>query len=81
MWIGAVERMHDDAVGRGRRERLEVLGHRLAGDGEAVAVEQPGVEQVLHHDGHAADGVEVGHVELAAGLQVGDVRRREHPPG
>ena len=34
------------AVGRGRVEVGEVLGHRLAGDGEAVAVEQPGVEQL-----------------------------------
>ena len=75
-WIGCVERVHDVAVGRGRIELGEVLGHRLAGDGEAVAVQQPGVEQLLHHDRHAADRVEVGHVVLAVRLHVGDVRRR-----
>jgi hypothetical protein len=46
----------------------EVLGHGLAGDGEAVAVEQAGVEQLLHDDRHAADAVEVGHVYLPWGL-------------
>ena len=54
-WIGSRQRVHDLAVGRRRVEGGEVLGHRLAGDGEAVAVEQPGVEQLLHHDRHAAD--------------------------
>ena len=66
------------AVGRGRVEVGQVLGHGLAGDGEAVAVEQPGVEQLPHHDRHAADAVEVDHVELAVRLRVGDVR---HPRG
>ena len=80
-WIGAVERVDDDAVGRGRVERGEVLGHRLAGDGEAVAVQQAGVEQVLHHHRHAADAVEVGHVELAVRLHVGDVRAPGRRPG
>ena len=43
-----------------------------------VTVQQPGVEELLEHDRHAADAIEVGHVELAAGLHVGDVR---HPGG
>ena len=71
-----VERVHDDAVGRRRVEGGEVLGHRAAGDGEHVTVQQAGVEEVLEHDRHAADAVEVAHVELAARLHVGDVR---HP--
>jgi hypothetical protein len=67
--------VHHHAVGSGGRVELgEVLGHGLAGDGEAVAVQQAGVEQVLQHHRHAADAVEVAHVELAAGLHVGDVR-------
>ncbi len=66
--------MHDIAVGSGRRQRFEVLGDRLAGDGEAVAIEQPGVEQLLHHDLHTPDPVEIGHVVLAVGLHVGKVR-------
>ena len=37
-------------------------------------MEQPGVEQLLHDDLHAADAVEVGHVVLAVRLHVGDVR-------
>ena len=39
--------------------------------------EQAGVEQLAHHDRDAADAVEVGHVEPAVGLGVGDVG---HPP-
>ena len=77
---GRVERVHDDAVGPGRVDRGQVLGDGPAGDGEAVAVEQPGVEEVLHHDRHAADAVEVGHVELAARLHVGDVRHACRDP-
>ena len=73
-WIGCVERVDDDAVGPRRVELGQVLGHRLAGDGQHVAVQQAGVEQVLEHDRHAADAVEVAHVELAARLHVGDVR-------
>ena len=68
------ERVHDLAVGLRRVEVGEVLGHRLAGDGEAVAVEQTGVEQLADHHLHAADAVEVGHVVLAVRLHVGDVR-------
>ena len=36
---------------------LQVLGDGPAGDGDAVAVEQAGVEQHLQHDRHAADAV------------------------
>ena len=72
------QRVDDLAVGRGRVELGQVLGHGPAGDGEAVAVEQPGVEQVLHHDRHAADAVDVDHVVLAVRLGVGDVG---HPRG
>ena len=68
------QRVDDLAVGRRRVELGQVLGHRLAGDGEAVAVEEPGVEQVPHHHGDAADAVDVDHVVLAVRLGVGDVR-------
>ena len=69
-----VQRMDDDTVGTRRIEGGEVLGHRLAGDGERVAVDQPGLEQVTQHDRHSADPIELAHVELAARLHVGDVR-------
>ncbi len=45
----------------GGRDVGEVLGHRLPGDGEAVAVQQTGIQQRAHDDGHAADPVDVGH--------------------
>ena len=68
------EGMDDPTVGSGRVEQFEVLAHGPAGDRHAFAVEQTGIEQVLHHHGHTADSVEVGHMERAAGLHVGDVR-------
>ena len=49
-----------------------VSRHGLAGDGEAVAVEQAGVEQRLHERTDAADGDEFGHEMFAAGLEVGE---------
>src|SRR6056297_1143459 len=69
-----VERVHDDPVRSGRVDLGEVLGHRPAGDGHHVAVQQSGVEQHLEHHRYATDLVEVAHVELAARLHVGDVR-------
>ena len=44
-------------------------GHR-----QAVAVQQPGVEQRLHDHRDAADPVDVVHHEPAERLQVGEVR-------
>ena len=46
----------------------------LPGHGEAVAVEEPCVEQLLHDHRHAAHPVEVDHVVVAVGFGVGDVR-------
>ena len=73
-WIGA-SRGCTTTPSRGRWVELrEVLGHRLAGHRHHVAVQEPGLEQQLEHDRHTADPIEVAHVELAAGLHVGDVR-------
>ena len=58
-----------------RRIRLhvgEILGHRFAGDGQAIAVQQTSVEQHLHQRPNAADGDEFGHQISAARLQVGE---------
>ena len=56
---GAVDRVGqrvDDLAVRVRRGDVgEVLGHRAAGHGERVAVQQPGVEQRLHDHRDAAD--------------------------
>jgi hypothetical protein len=40
----------------------------------AVTVQEVGIEQMLEHHRHAADPIEIDHVELAARLHVGDVR-------
>ena len=69
-----IERVHDHAVRRRGVDGGQVLRDRLAGHGDAVTVEQSCVEEVLHHHRHAADSVEVAHVELAARLHVRDVR-------
>ena len=68
------EGVDDAAVRSGRVEQLEVLTHGPAGDRHALTVEQTRVEQMLQNHGNTADGVEIGHVELAARLHVGDVR-------
>ena len=62
----AVDR-HDVHVG-------QVLGQRLAGHREGVAVQQACVQQGLHHHGYATHAVDVVHHVLAKRLEVGDVR-------
>ena len=80
-WIGSESGCTTSPSGAGAVELGEVLRHRLAGDGEAVAVQQARVEQLLHDHRHAADAVEVGHVELAVRLHVGDVRHARADAG
>ena len=53
---------------------VQVLRHCLAGDGDAVAVQQAGVEQQLHHRRDAAGAVQVDGQVAAAGLQVAQHR-------
>ena len=57
------------AVNPGKRR--QILGQRLAGDGQAIAVQQSFRQQVLHHRRRAADGVQILLHELSARLQVG----------
>src|SRR5690606_37747602 len=64
----------DLAVRVGRVDPGEVLGDGLAGDGEAVAVDEAGVEQRLHHHRDTADAVDVVHDVPAEGLEVAQVR-------
>ncbi|SII46516.1 Uncharacterised protein [Mycobacteroides abscessus subsp. abscessus] len=68
-----VERPEDLAVGVGRVDLGEVLGHGPARHGEAVAVEETGVEEGLHDHGHAADLEHVVHHVFAEGLDVAEV--------
>jgi hypothetical protein len=51
LWIGLLQRVHHHAVGRGRVDVGQVLGHGLAGDGEAVAVQQPASSRCLSTTG------------------------------
>ena len=80
-WIGLASDADDVVVGRRRVERLEVLGHRPAGDREGVAVHEPGVEQQLHDDRDAADLVDVVHDVAAERLEVAEVRHLRADPG
>ena len=53
-----------------KRDAFQVLGHRLAGHGERVAVDQPFVVERTQNHRHTADTVEVDHVIPAERLQV-----------
>src|SRR5207249_255414 len=64
----------------GRVEFGQVLGHRLAGHGQAIAVEEAGAEQLPHDDGHPADVVEVDHHVAPGRAGVGDVRHAAADP-
>ena len=72
--------MDDRAVGGGWLELLQVLGDRLARHGQAVAVQQAHVEQLLHHDGHPADAVQVAHDEAPRGPDVHQVGNPARDP-
>ncbi|MEN4474174.1 hypothetical protein [Mycolicibacterium cosmeticum] len=52
----------------------EVLRHGLTGDGQAIPVQQAGIQQCLHHHRHPADLVDVLHHVPAERLHVGQVR-------
>src|SRR5581483_9170532 len=67
-------RVDDLAVRVGRGDVGEVLRHGLPGYRHAVTVQEPRVEQGLHHDGDAADGVDVGHDVATERFDVGEVR-------
>ena len=56
------------------RHVFQHLGNGLAGDGDAVAVQQAGVQQHFHHLRNAACNVQVHGQRLAAGLQVAQHR-------
>ena len=71
---GGRQRMHHHAIGCRRREFGQVLGHGLSGAGEHIAMNETSVEKMLQHHGHSTHAMQVGHVELSAGLHVGDVR-------
>src|SRR5207249_2948338 len=68
------ERTHDRLPRRETWQLLHVLTYRAAGHGEAVAVQQPLVEEHAHHGRDPADGVKILHDVRAARLEVGQER-------
>ena len=68
----------DDVLVLGEDGAGEVFGEGLAGDGDAVAVEEAAVEEGLEDDGDAADAVDVEGDVFSAGLEVGDVGGAAH---
>ena len=69
-WIG--EGADDVLVGGVATDVREVLGDGLAGDGQAMAVQEALIEEHLKERLEAADADEMGHVVLAARLEVGE---------
>jgi hypothetical protein len=61
-------------VGRVGGDVLEGLGDGLAGDGQAIAVEQPAIEEHFHERANAADADEMGHAVFAERFHVGKER-------
>ncbi len=59
----------------GNHDIFKVFGHGFSGDGHAVAMKAPGIEESLENCGNAADFVEVEHDVLSARTEVGEDRR------
>ena len=68
-----VEGMDDLAIRSRHVQHRQVLGHGVAGHGDLVAVEDPLVQEHLHHHRHPADPVDVDHVVLPVRLRVGQM--------
>ena len=71
---GIRNRAHDLLAGAQAGQVLHILRERLAGHGDAVAVQQPLFKQHLHHGRQAADGLQVFHDVRAAGFEIGQQR-------
>ncbi len=69
---GVIERANDVLTGDVGFHGLQILSHRAAGDREAIAVQETGDEQGLHHRLDAADGDERGHHVFAGGFEIGE---------
>ncbi len=70
---GIVERAEDVAVRIRGIDVRQVLGDGAAGDGEAVAVEEAGVEKRPHHHGDASDAEDIRHDVSSEGLEIAQV--------
>ena len=75
-----LHRIDDLLVGR-EGDVLEVFGHGLAGDRDAVAVQEAVVEQLAQQDRDAAGVVHILGDILPAGLEVTDIGRRAEDLG
>ena len=72
---GAGDGMDHVPVGRRRIEPADLLGERLAGAGERLAVEQAGLEQLLDDHLQATLGVDVDHRVEAERAHVDEYRQ------
>src|SRR5208337_5597915 len=70
------QRMNHQAVGRWRIETGDLLRERLAGTGDAVAVEQARGEELAHDHRESALRVDVDHRVTAEGTDVHQHRQR-----
>ena len=68
------QRPKNFAVGVRRVDVGEILRHGLSGHGQAVAVQESGVQQCFHHHRHTADAVDVVHHVAAERLDIGQMR-------
>ncbi len=59
----------------GHFDVFQILGHRLAGDSEAVAMQVAAIKQRLQHHRHATNAIEIERDIFPAGFEVGDVGR------
>ena len=71
--VGIVDGSHDLVVEDMGAGFADVLPHGLAGDGEAVLVDEARLVQLAHDGEYAAGLVEVGHVVLARRGEVAEV--------
>jgi hypothetical protein len=73
-WIGSATGWTTSPSGAGGESSARFSAIVLPGDGDRVAVQHAGVEQLLHHDLHTAHLVEVLHHELAGRPDVHKMR-------
>ena len=74
-WLDRPFERHEHVLsGLEPRERGEILGDRLAGDGKAVAVNEILLEQIFHHRRSTSDIVQVFHHVFAGRLEIGQER-------
>ena len=68
------ERLNNVLFFRESGQIAQIFGQGLARHRQAVTMQQPFVQEVLHHCRSAADVMQIFHHVLAAGFEVGHIR-------